>query len=130
MTLYQLFDTNDPLQVVSAGDGPQLIVNRDEQFQLLISDNASIEPDWFPARAGNFSVIDPLGSAAVTGDSDIFVVPTGSPVLIDVIPTGTYWAASPVQIAAQIAPLSAAIAQQIAATGIPIIPSPVVIYNL
>lgn len=109
-----------------------LVANRDETNQILIgfSGGQDQQPDLVSPDPQVTSLVDPLGSVQLGTGQDWFGMSPAASVQIDVIPNCSYWTPSPLQIAESIEPLSIAIAQQIAATGIPIIPSPTVIYNL
>lgn len=109
-----------------------LIANRDEVNQILIgfSGGQDQQPDLISPDPQVTSIVDPLGSVQLGTGQDWFALSQAATVQIDVIPNCSYWTPSPLQIAESIEPLSIAIAQQIAATGTFINPSPVVIYNL
>lgn len=94
--LYTLAN-NKPTLVVSAGDSPTMIVNRD------ITNTVAYGPQSIAGGNVNaLSVIDPLGSVTVDGTEDIYLQAiTGVPT-VDVVPGATSWVASPAQVAAQI----------------------------
>lgn len=148
MTLYNVgFDQTQPVQIVFAAAQPvanrttkeQTIANRDPGIQCLI---ALTPPHSQPDFSGNqVSIVDPLSSIVVNGTEDVWAV--GNPIgglppagqgfiVVDVIDTGIQSSGNPVADATAIVTsgLALQIAQQIAATGIPVIPNPQVIYNL
>lgn len=148
MTLYNVpFDQTQPTQIVfAAAQSPanrttkeQTIANRDQGIQLLI---AMTPPHSQPDFSGNqVSIVDPLSSIVVNGTEDVWAVgnpigglPAGgqTSIVVDVIDTGIEASGNPVAIGTAIVTsgLAIQIAQQIAATGIPIIPAPTVIYSL
>lgn len=148
MTLYTVgFDQTTPTQIVFAGAvkpanrqiAEQVIANRDPGIQLLIAMSAPHQqPDFSSDRV---SIVDPLSSTTVNGTQDVWAVgnpigglPAGAQttIQVDVTDTGLQNSGNPVAIGTALVTsgLAAQIAQQIAATGIPIIPSPQVIYNL
>ncbi len=103
-----------------------LITNQDEFNTVWVSTDNSISPG-----ASNAFPIPGLGAIAVTSAQQWWAC-TSPGVQTDVIilPGGTNWAAAPAQIAEVIAPLAAAIAQQIFAQGVPVVAGAEVIYNL
>jgi hypothetical protein len=127
----------DPYHLVYAGDNNDgVIANRDTKNTVLLGpDQGSLfrsDPE--------VSILDPLGAIPVDGTRDYWAIvdsstssPSGLSSLqaeVDFIPGAIGWSPAPSAIAEVIAPLSAAIAQQIFATGIPVVPDPTVIYNL
>jgi hypothetical protein len=148
MTLYQVgFDQTQPTQIVFAAalrpanrqTREQTIANRDPGIQCLI---ATSEPHQQPDFSSDrVSIVDPLSSVVVNGTQDVWAVgnpagglPAGgqTAIQVDVIDTGIESSGSALAIGTALVTsgLAAQIAQQIAATGIPIIPAPQVIYNL
>lgn len=148
MTLYSVgFDQTQPTQIVFAAavrpggaqTAEQTISNRDPGIPLLIATApARQEPDFTTNRV---SVVDPLSNVTVNGDQDVWAVgnpPGGLPpggqttIEVDVIDSALQSSGNPVAIGTAIVAsgLAVQIAQQIAQTGIPVIPSPQVIYNL
>jgi hypothetical protein len=117
----------------------QTIANRDSGIQCLIAtSDPHQQPDFTGTRV---SVVDPLSSITVDGTEDVWAV--GNPIgglpaagqqaiTVDVVETGLQASGSALAIGTALVTsgLAAQIAQQIAATGIPIIPSPALIYNL
>lgn len=148
MTLYTVgFDQTNPTQIVFAGAvkpanrtiAEQTIANRDSGIQCLIAFAAPHQqPDFGSDRV---SIVDPLSALVVNGTEDVWAVgnPVGglpsnaqTTIQVDVIETGLSTSGNPVAIGTALVTsgLAIQIAQQIAATGIPVIPNPQVIYNL
>lgn len=148
VTLYSIgFDQTTPTQIVFGGAvkpadrsvAEQVIANRDSGIQCLI---AFAPPHQQPDFSGDrVSIVDPLSALVVNGTEDVWAVgnpigglPAGgqTTITVDVAETGLQSSGNPVAIGTALVTsgLAAQIAQQIAATGIPIIPAPQVIYNL
>lgn len=105
---------------------PYLITNQDLQNNVYLSTTNALVPG-----GTNVFVIPGLGSIAVESNEQWWACTDPEvTTAINVLPGGTSWSPAPAQIAAVIAPLAAAIAQQIFATGIPVVSGPEVIYNL
>jgi hypothetical protein len=119
-------DTPIPVIQRSEEAAPYLITNQDEFNSVWVSPDSAMSP-----AASNTFEIQGLGAIAVTSQQQWYAC-TSPGVLTDVnvLPGGTNWSAAPAQIAEVIAPLAAAIAQQIFAMGIPVVSGPEVIYNL
>jgi len=129
-----ILNATDPYHLVYAGpDNAGVIANRDTQDTVLLGpDQGSLyrsDPE--------VSILDPLGAIPVDGTKDYWAIVDSSQAgqgdltaEVDWIPGAIGWSPAPSAIAEVIAPLSAAIAQQIFATGIPVVPDPTVIYNL
>jgi hypothetical protein len=135
-TNFQLLGGQTPTQILQRTSQavPYLLANTDTDDNVYLGTSSTITPggpDTF--------TIEPLGTIAVTSASAWWACtddPGGSnqtdlpdPVLA-VLPGGTNWAPSPAQIAEVIAPLAAAIASQIAQTGIPLVANPQQLYNI
>lgn len=124
----------DPFHLVYAGQGDGVIANRDLQNTVLLGPD---EGSLYRSNP-NVSILDPLAAIPVTGERDYWAIvdsTNASPTAVleaevDYVPGAIGWSPAPSTIAEVIAPLSAAIAQQIFATGIPVVPDPTVIYNL
>lgn len=96
--LTTLAGTNQPARVISAGDGPGVLVNRDETNQVFISPNAG-----FNATDVTASILDPLVGIPFDGQEDIYAcVAGGVSVTVDYILGAQNWEPSPAQAAAQI----------------------------
>lgn len=95
--LYQV-TPNRGIQLVQAGDGPTLIVNRDPTNALLIGNDAGIAT----VLPLNLSIVDPLGSRTVGGLVDVWGVAQNASITVDVQTGAVAWSPSPAQIAAQI----------------------------
>lgn len=99
MPIYQVGGTQ-PVRLVTRGDPPSLIINRDLSNSIIIGNG----PEIFGDNTNEVDMIDALGSMAVTGDEDIWASTlTSAPVAVSVKSNATNWSASPAQIAAQIA---------------------------
>lgn len=123
-----ILNGTSPVQVVarSTQSAPYLLANQDLQNNVYISTSNSVAPG-----STNVWTIEPLGTIALTSASQWWAcTDPGVNTEVDVLPGGTNWAPAPSEIAAVIAPLAAAIAQQIFATGVPVIPAPVVVYKI
>lgn len=130
-----ILNGTDPFHLVfGTPDNIGVIANRDLVNTVLIGPS---EGSLFRSNP-EVSILDPLAAIPVNGDKDVWAIVDTSKGLqntpvqaeVDFIPGATGWAPAPSQIAEVIAPLSAAIAQQIFATGIPVVPDPTVLYNL
>lgn len=100
--LYTL--SNDkPVQVVSSGDSPTLIVNRD-LINSIVYGPQSIAGSNINALA----LIDPLGSVSVDGTQDVYLLAASGTPIADVVTGAFGWSPSPAQTAAQIAALGLA----------------------
>lgn len=130
-----VLNTTDPYHLVYAGaNNDGVIANRDTANTVLLGPG---EGSLFRSNP-EISVLDPLGAIPVDGSQDIWAIvdssspsQTGSQTAeVDFIKGAIGWSPAPSAIAEVIAPLSTAIAQQIFATGIPVVPDPTVIYNL
>jgi hypothetical protein len=132
-----ILNATDPFHLVYGGENNDgVIANRSTTATVLLGpDQGSLyrsDPE--------VSILDPLGAIPVDGSRDYWAIvdistasPSASATLqaeVDYIPGAIGWSPAPSAIAEVIAPLSAAIAQQIFATGIPVVPDPTVIYNL
>lgn len=129
MTLYNLDDEVNPVQVVSAGDGTTLLFNRDFINQIAWSNTRDVGIQ-VANGTGGYSIIDPLGSVTVAGDNDVWVIGvTGQPI-IDVGSAGMV-SASPILVAEAMATsgIAEGIALALEQTGIPLLAGPQVIYN-
>jgi hypothetical protein len=111
-----------------------MLANLDLTNNIYISTSSSIAPG-----GSNTFTIEPLGTISISSASAWWAIAdapggsnaTGAPTpILAVMPGGTQWAPSPAQIADVIAPLAAAIATQIAQTGIPLIANPQGMYNI
>ncbi len=108
--------TYEATRVVTAGDGPCVIVNRDLANSCYWSDSNTISPD----NPATYSILDPLGAIPVSGNSDIYLCTpnSGTTVTVDVIRKGLNWAPSPVLQA-----------EQIVANGVPLVRNSNVVLN-
>lgn len=97
MTLYYV-QPGRAVQLVQAGDGTTLIVNRDPNNTLLLGPTAAVSK----ANQQNLSIVDPLGSRTVQGLIDVWGVAETAEIEVDVQNDAMAWSASPAQIAAQI----------------------------
>lgn len=132
-----VLNANDPYHLVYAGQGNDgVIANRDTADTVLLGPD---EGSLFRSNP-NVSILDPLGAIPVDGSRDYWAIVDNSQASqnaqanlqaeVDFIPGAIGWSPAASSIAQVIAPLSAAIATQIFATGIPVVPDPTVIYNL
>lgn len=100
--LYTL--SNDkPVLVVSEGDSPTLIVNRD-LVNTIVYGSQQIAGSNINAIA----LIDPLGSVLVDGTQDVYLLAAAGNPIADVVTGSSGWTPSPAQTAAQIAALGLA----------------------
>ncbi len=136
MALYTV-GSSYPIQIVFTANGTvsQTIYNRDPANSLLIGFEVDRQvPDF--TNPLQTDLIDPLGSITVDGTQDCWAMAqsnAGLPVtlVVDVYRTGTSQAGSPLTVAGAITTsgLALQIAQQIAATGVSLLPSPSPIYQ-
>lgn len=135
-TQFQLIGGQPPTQIIqrSAKPTPYLLANLDTTDSVYISTTSSITPG-----GSNTFTIEPLGTIAVTSEAPWWALTDSTSnsagsvtasAILSVMPGGTNWAPSPAQIAEVIAPLAAAIATQIAQTGIPLVANPQNMYNI
>lgn len=103
MPLTTLTGTGNNTPVVRAGDGPTLLVNRDLVNHIIIGPDSGIGSGT-ASNLNSYSIVDPLGSVAVDGKSDVYagVLEAGLEAELDTLQGATYWAPSPAQVAAQI----------------------------
>lgn len=117
-----------PVAIIQRSEqpAPYLITNQDEFNTVWVTTDSSVSPD-----ASNAFPIPGLGAIAVTSGQQWWACTSdGTQTDINILPGGTNWSAAPAQIAEVIAPLAAAIAEQIFAMGIPVDAGLTVIYNL
>lgn len=103
MPLYFLSSQGRPVKIVSAGDGGSLIVNRDIVNSVLYGDQSIASQNY-----SSYSVIDPLGSVTVDGQSDIYAIPLAGTPTVDVMQGAGDFAPSPALVALQISTLGLA----------------------
>lgn len=113
-------------QIQPPGTGGYLVVNTDTAFSVYIGPQRPVTPAdvELPAQA----------SVALDGSSPWFVSTTDAGIVVEVavLPTGLAWA-NPVGVQQALGALGLAKDSTVAGlgiTGVPIIPSPVLIYNL
>ena len=113
-------------QLINAGDGPCLIINRDLVTPLIIADDNSQIGNKTIIGDPNLSVIDALGSIAVDGIKPVFGLATAGSIEVDIKKGAINWSPSPAQVAAQINALGLAkdasvlgVAGQVSTTGAP-----------
>jgi hypothetical protein len=97
MVLYLLGSSVRPVQLVHAGDGATLLINRDIVNSVLYGDRNIVAQNY-----SAYSVIDALGSVTVDGLSDIWAIPLAGTPTIDVVQGAAAWTPSPALVAAQI----------------------------
>lgn len=117
-----------PTPIIQRSETPAsyLITNQDDQNNVYISTDSGVSPG-----ATNAFTLPGLGAIAVTSADQWWAcTDPGTSTDVNVMPGGTNWSPAPAQIAEVIAPLAAAIAEQIFATGIPVVSGPEVIYNV
>jgi hypothetical protein len=109
MTIYTVPGTGYAALIVNAGDGPTMVINRDETVQLYVgSDNSVASKNG----TGDIDIIDPLSYIVYDGiDSKYAIAATpGVEIVVDAVKGATNWAPSPAQAAQQIALLGLATA--------------------
>jgi hypothetical protein len=127
MTLINLTETT--LQqvvfaVASTTIGVQnyMIINRDEVNQIRLGyaqpSGAGQTPDLVTPDASITSIVDPLGFMVVSSLFDWYAYCATATVILDVVPTGSNWAASPEQIIAQLEDIPVQTASYIASGSI------------
>lgn len=97
MTIFTLQSSGPPVRVVYGGDGATLIVNRDLVNQVIYGDQSIVGDN-----SNSYSIIDPLGSITVDGQSDVYALGLSGNPTINVTNGAANWTPSPAQIAAQI----------------------------
>lgn len=107
MTIYNVPGTGFAELIVNAGDGPTMVINRDETIQLYVGDDNSVASK---NGTGNIDIIDPLSYIVYDGISSKYAIAAvpGSTITIDCVKGATNWAPSPAQAAAQISLLGLA----------------------
>lgn len=95
--LFNLSSKARPVRVVTTGDNPALIVNRDITNTVAYGDQSIAS-----GNINSYGLIDPLGSISVDGTTDIWVIPLTGTATIDVVVGASNWSPSPAQIAAQL----------------------------
>jgi len=99
VTFYQLGpNQNQPIRIVSAGDGPCLVLNRSILNSIAWGADSSIAQN----NLNNTSQIDPLGSTSFTGDDDVWAICLGTLAIADVQQGVTANTVSPAAISEQI----------------------------
>jgi len=91
--------TTKPVPVITAGDGPGVLVNRDPVNQVFVGPDTGI----FGGNINSVSVLDPLVGIPFPGDTDLYAVaPPGvaSVMAVDYIVGAQNWSPSPQQVAA------------------------------
>lgn len=101
----------EPQQVVYAGRGPVLLVNRDVSAQVILSDIEGGDPG-----GQSVNILDPLGSLALDGETDQWAQTITGSAIVEVCPGGRGWSPSPAQIAAQM--LAAGLAKDTTVQGV------------
>jgi len=96
-----------PVRVITAGDGPGVLVNRDITQQAIIGPNVSI----FGSNPSSASILDPLVGIPFEGDTDIYAATLvqGAAINVDYILDAKNWTPSPDMAAQQIAALGLAL---------------------
>ena len=109
MTLYTVPGTGFGQLIINSGDGPTMVINRDETVQLYIGDDNSVASK---SGTGDIDIIDPLSYIVYSGvDSKYAIAATpGAEIQVDCVKGATNWAPSPAQAAQQIAALGLATA--------------------
>lgn len=109
MTLWTVPGTGFAQLLVNAGDGPTMIINRDETLQLYVGDDNSVASK---NGTGDIDIIDPLSYIVYDGiDTKYGICATpGQSIQVDCVKGATNWQPSPQQAAQQIALLGLATA--------------------
>jgi hypothetical protein len=107
VTLYTVPGTGFAQLIVNAGDGPTMVINRDETNQLYVGDDNSVASK---NGTGDIDIIDPLSYIVYDGIDTkyaISAVPNAS-IQVNTVKGATNWAPSPAQAAFQISQLGLA----------------------
>ncbi len=105
---------------------PYLLANADLTNNVYVSTSNNVGPG-----GANSYTIAPLGSIAISSAAQWWAcTDPGATTELDVLPGGSSESPAPAQIAEVIAPLAAAIAEEIFTTGIQTVAAPSVIYNV
>lgn len=109
MTIRNVPGTGFAELLVNAGDGPTMVINRDETHQLFVGDDNSVASKQ---GTGEIDIIDPLSYIVYDGISSKYGIADtpGITVQVDSVKGATNWAPSPAQAALQISLLGLATA--------------------
>jgi hypothetical protein len=101
--------SNSPTPVVSAGQGPCLLFNRDIANTIIYGPDSGISGGT-SANLNEYSILDPLGYVALDGKSDVYAstLAQGVTAYLDVIPGASSANAGPALSAESIAALGLA----------------------
>lgn len=91
--------------LINAGDGPTMIINRDEVNVLYIGNDNSVASKQ---GSGDISIIDPLSFLSFDGEDAKYGTASVGVIQADVVKGAINWAPSPAQAAQQIALLGLA----------------------
>lgn len=107
MTIWNVPGTGYGQQIVNAGDGPTMVINRDETHQLFVGSDSSVATK---NGTGDIDIIDPLSYIVYDGIQSKFAIADtpGIFVTVDCVQGATNWAPSPAQAAQQISLLGLA----------------------
>ena len=107
MTLYTVPGTGYAQLIVNAGDGPTMVINRDETTQLYVGDDNSVASK---NGTGDIDIIDPLSYIVYDGIGTKYAISadTNTSIQVDCVKGATNWAPSPQQAALQISLLGLA----------------------
>lgn len=84
-------------QVCWAGQGPQLVVNRDTSATVYLGDDEGMDPG-----GNDVLILDPLGSLSLDGRRTWWAMTQTGTALVETVPGGNGWSPSPEQIALQL----------------------------
>ncbi len=96
MTIYNVPATTSAVRIVTAGDGPCLIINRDHSTAILIGN----DPGVGTVASVAVTTVDPLGTIAVNGNIDVYAVAVTGTVVINVQADASQWSPSSNEITA------------------------------
>lgn len=107
MTLWTVPGTGYAQLIINAGDGPTMVINRDETIQLYVGDDNSVASKQ---GTGDIDIIDPLSYIVYDGIDPKYAIAAtpGSNIQVDCVKGATNWAPSPAQAAFQISLLGLA----------------------
>jgi hypothetical protein len=107
VTLYNVPGTGYAQLIINAGDGPTMVINRDETNQIYVGDDNSVASK---NGTGDVDIIDPLSFLVYDGIKSKYAIAAlpGIEVQVNTIQGATNWAPSPAQAAFQISQLGLA----------------------
>jgi hypothetical protein len=117
--------TDQPQMISNGLKGTLLLTNNDLNNEIWVSYGQA------PAGSPSSVSVPPLGNITMTDTINMWAVcDPGNTAQLSVVPGGSTFSPSAVEIATQLLPLAADIAEEIAATGIPLVAGPTPLYDI